>query len=201
MSYAYNSEEFDFNLEGDFIHDFENGEIINELEMIVMEIVEMILGDCFRYCPQVPLRVICSHSVGWLMILGDCFRYCPQVPLGVICSHSVGWLPNEIWKFWVNSRVDIALMERGFKASRKAKLAIECQSYYHDSLEAQVRDRKKAKLLEKVGVPLIYVRSVETDRRFYRFYTPDENTEVFYNIINQEGRTELETFLTAILTL
>ena len=201
MSYAYNSEEFDFNLEGDFIPDFENGEIINELEMIVMEIVEMILGDCFRYCPQVPLGVICSHSVGWLMILGDCFRYCPQVPLGVICSHSVGWLPNEIWKFWVNSRVDIALMERGFKASRKAKLAIECQSYYHDSLEAQVRDRKKAKLLEKVGVPLIYVRSVETDRRFYRFYTPDENTEVFYNIINQEGRTELETFLTAIVTL
>ena len=160
MSYAYNSEEFDFNLEGDFIPDFENGEIINELEMIVMEIVEMILGDRFRYCPQ--------------------------VPLGVICSHSVGWLPNEIWKFWVNSRVDIAF---------------ECQSYYHDSLEAQVRDRKKAKLLEKVGVPLIYVRSVETDRRFYRFYTPDENTEVFYNIINQEGRTELETFLTAILTL
>ena len=50
MSYAYNSEEFDFNLEGDFIPDFENGEIINELEMIVMEIVEMILGDCFRYC-------------------------------------------------------------------------------------------------------------------------------------------------------
>ncbi|MFY8176281.1 hypothetical protein, partial [Planktothrix agardhii] len=153
------------------------------------------------YCPQVPLGVICSHSVGWLMILGDRFRYCPQVPLGVICSHSVGWLPNEIWKFWVNSRVDIALMKRGFKASRKAKLAIECQSYYHDSLEAQVRDRKKAKLLEKVGVPLIYVRSVETDRRFYRFYTPDENTEVFYNIINQEGRTELETFLTAIVTL
>ncbi|WP_081694783.1 MULTISPECIES: DUF2726 domain-containing protein [Planktothrix] len=133
--------------------------------------------------------------------VGDRFRYCPQVPLGVICSHSVGWLPNEIWKFWVNSRVDIALMKRGFKASRNAKLVIECQSHYHDSLEAQVRDRKKAKLLEKVGVPLIYVRSVETDRRFYRFYTPDENTEVFYNIINQEGRTELETFLTAILTL
>lgn len=175
MSYAYNLEEFDFNSEDDFIPDFENGEIINELEMIVMEIVEMILGDRFRYCPQ--------------------------VPLGVICSHSVGWLPNEIWKFWVNSRVDIALMKRGFKASRNAKLVIECQSHYHDSLEAQVRDRKKAKLLEKVGVPLIYVRSVETDRRFYRFYTPDENTEVFYNIINQEGRTELETFLTAILTL
>jgi len=36
MSYAYNPEEFDSNLEGDFIHDFENGEIINELEMIVM---------------------------------------------------------------------------------------------------------------------------------------------------------------------
>ncbi|WP_026786689.1 hypothetical protein [Planktothrix rubescens] len=56
MSYAYNSEEFDFNSEDDFILNFENGEIINELEMIVMEIVEMILGDRFRYCPQVPFH-------------------------------------------------------------------------------------------------------------------------------------------------
>ncbi|MGL4501743.1 MAG: hypothetical protein ACRCU2_21925 [Planktothrix sp.] len=61
------------------------------------------------------------------------------------------------------SRVDIALIKRRFIASRNAKLIIECQSYYYDSLEASVRDRKKAKLLEKLGFPLIYVLLVETD--------------------------------------
>ena len=176
MAYAYNpehSEELELNFDEDFIPNFENGEILNELELMVMEIGEMILGDRFLYCPQ--------------------------VPLGVICSHSGAWLPNGIWKFWVNSRIDITLIERRFRASRKAKLAIECQSHYHDSLEAQIRDRKKAKLLELVNVPLIYIRPVDNDRRFYRFYTPDEQTEVFYNIITQEGRTELELFLKGIV--
>ena len=100
---------------------FQSGEIINELETITLDILEMILGDDrFRYCPQVPLEVICSR---------------PET-----CTR----LPNELWKFWVSSRVDIAVMERGYCASRQAKLVVECQSHWHDRLEVQVRDRKKA---------------------------------------------------------
>ncbi|HEY9301676.1 MAG TPA: hypothetical protein VIQ31_35995, partial [Phormidium sp.] len=127
--------------------------------------------------------------------------YCPQVPLEIICSRPENFsrLPDEIWKFWVSSKVDIALMERGSRASRKAKLVVECQSHWHDSLEAQLRDRKKAKLLASVGVPLIYVRRIAEDQRYYRFYTPNEKQEVIYNLINQEGFTELEAFLLSFL--
>lgn len=155
-------------------HDFKSGEIVNELEMLIMDNLEMILGDRFRYCPQVPLEVICRRPEN-------------------------RWLPKEDWQFLVSSKVDITVMERGCCASRQAKLVVECQSHYHDSLEAQLRDRKKARLLAAVGIPLIYVRLVDEDRRFYRFYTPHEKEEVLYNLITQKGRTELEAFLHKLL--
>lgn len=152
--------------------DFRNGEIMNELEQTMLDLLEMILGEKhYRYCPQIPLKVICSRP------------------------DALNWLPEDIWKFWANSVVDIAILEKGFQTSRKAKLVVECQSHWHDCPEAQERDAKKARLLATVGIPLVYVRRVETDRRYYRFYTPDGNAEIFYNIITQEGRSQLEAFL------
>lgn len=179
-SYPVNSNlstEFDINNTEDLLlssHLFESGEISNEYEMIVMDMLEVILGDRFRYCPQVPLEIICSRSEFY-------------------------HLPNDIWKFWVSSKVDIALMERTFPASRKAKLVVECQSYLHDLADVQKRDRLKAELLSAVKVPLIYVRRVEEDGRFYRFFAPDKQDEIYYNPITQAGQTELKTFLEAYL--
>ncbi|MEG5161985.1 DUF2726 domain-containing protein [Microcoleus sp. AT3-A2] len=156
--------------------EFLSGEIINELETIAIDILEMILGDRFRYCPQVPLEIICSRRETFTR------------------------LPIELWKFWVSSRVDIALMERGCGGSRKVKLVIECQSHWHDRPEVQERDRTKAQLLASVGVPLVYLRPIDRDRRFYCFYTPNGQKEVLYNSITQQGRTELEAFLQHYLT-
>ncbi len=182
MAYALNynnSDDGNLNSDDDLLQTFPNfqsGEIVNELELVVIDMLEMILGDRnFRYCPEVPLEIICSRA--------DTFSR----------------LPDNIWKFWVSSRVDIAVMERGYCASRKAKLVVECQSHYHDRLEAQVRDRKKARLLASVDVPLIYVRRVDEDQRFYRFYTPNEQEAILYNLITQQGRTELEAFLQRLL--
>lgn len=161
-----------YNYSDDF--DFQSGDIVNELEQVIMDIVEMVLGDRFRYCPQVPLEVICRRPEN-------------------------RWLPKEDWQFLVSSKVDITVMERGYRATRKAKLVVECQSHYHDLLETQVRDRKKAKFLASVGVPLIYVRRIEEDKRFYRFYTPNGQAEVIYNLITQEGRAELAALLQSFL--
>lgn len=180
MTYAFtckHSYQFDFNSDDSLqnLPNFQNGEIINELEIFVMDILEIVLGDRFRYCPQVPLQVICSRS------------------------DTSSRLPDEDWKFWANSRVDIAVMEKGYCDSRKAKLVVECQSHYHDNLNAQARDRKKSRFLAAVGVPLVYVRRVEENQRFYRFYTPNQQQEVIYRVTTQEGRAELEAFLQAWL--
>ncbi|MGA9378150.1 MAG: hypothetical protein WBV73_05225 [Phormidium sp.] len=175
MSYTLDySDNFHFDKAELFPH-FQNGEIINDLEIMIIDLLEMILGNRFRYCPQVPLEIICSRP------------------------ENFSRLPDEIWKFWVSSKVDIALIDRTFPTTRKAKLVVECQSHWHDSLEAQLRDRKKAKLLASVNVSLIYVRRIAEDQRFYRFYTPNEKQEVIYNIITQQGWAELEAFLLSFL--
>lgn len=171
------SDDFDFNSNDDSLQTFphfQSGDIVNELEIVIMDILEMVLADRFRYCPQVPLEVICRRPEN-------------------------RWLPKEDWQFLVSSKVDITVMERGYRATRKAKLVVECQSHYHDLLEVQVRDRKKARFLSSVAVPLVYVRRVEEDQRFYRFFTPDGQEEVLYNLITQEGRTELAAFLQSFL--
>lgn len=82
---------------------------------------------------------------------------------------------------------------------RLINVVIECQSHWHDRLEVQVRDRKKAQLLSSVGIPLVYLRQIDRDRRFYRFSTPNEKEEVFYNSITQQGKTELQAFLHSLL--
>jgi Protein of unknown function (DUF2726) len=172
MSYAIhpNSSDFNTNSPQPFPR-FQSGEIINELELFAIDILETVLGDRFRYCPQVPLEVICSRT------------------------ESDALLPDKLWKFWVSSRVDIAIMKRGYCASRQAKLVIECQSHWHDRLDVQIRDRQKSQLLAAAGVPLVYVRRVDADRRFYRFYTPSGQNEVLYNAIAQTERTQLTAFL------
>ncbi|MFB2839080.1 hypothetical protein [Floridanema evergladense] len=151
---------------------FQSGEVFNKYQQKIMDILETILGARFRCYPELRLERICHR------------------PENV-------WLPKEIWQFLVSSDLDITVIERGSHASRKAKLVVECQSHWHDSLEAQLRDRKKAKLLASVNVPLIYVRKI--DSRYYRFYTPNEKQEVIYNIITQQEWAELEAFLLSFL--
>lgn len=130
------------------------------------------------------------------LCLGDRFHYFAEYPLEKICQRPPHcWLDKDDWKFLVNSRVDIAMMERDFGTNRKASLVVECQFRYHDNPEAQERDRRKAHLLKTVGVPLIYVRQVPQDPRFYRFYTPDDTEDVFYNIVTQENRDQIEILL------
>ncbi len=151
-----------------------SGEVYNDYEAFILELVEMLLGDHYRCWGQIPLGVICARP------------------------HDV-YLPEKLFKFRANSRVDIALLEKGIGVSRKAKLVIECQSYWHDNHEAQTRDRLKAELLQSAGVPLIYVRRVNTDSRFYRFFTPDQSQEVLYNIITQTEKRQLRDFLNQFL--
>lgn len=172
MSYAIPTNSSDVNANSSQpLPRFQSGEIVNELELVVIDIIETVLGDRFRYCPQVPLEVICDRT------------------------ESDVRLPDKLWKFWVSSRVDIAIMERGYCASRQAKLVVECQSHWHDRLDAQIRDRQKSQLLAAAGVPLVYVRRVDVDKRFYCFYTPSGDNEVLYNAIAQTERTQLTTFL------
>ncbi|ANV84827.1 hypothetical protein AWQ21_10825 [Picosynechococcus sp. PCC 7003] len=154
---------------------FQNGEIINDYEAFILELIEMLLGDRYRCWGQIPLGVICARP------------------------DDVPYLPTDLFKFWANSRVDIALLEKRIGVSRKAKLVIECQSHWHDTHEAQIRDRLKSQLLQSAGIPLIYVRRVDTDSRFYRFFTPDQSQEVLYNIITQAGKDELNEFLCQFL--
>ncbi len=147
---------------------FKSGKIMNELEMNVMDILEIVLGNNFRYCPQVTLKSI---------------------------SPNAGWIPKNIWEIWINSKVDIAIIERGLKTNRQAKLVIECQSLWHKSPEVKESNYHKAKILSAVNIPLIYVEQVPEDERFYRFYTPNQTAEIFYNLISQDNRQQLKTFL------
>ncbi len=39
------------------------------------------------------------------------------------------------------------------------------------------------------------MQQVAEDERFYRFYTLNETAEIFYNLITQDGKQKLETFL------
>jgi len=147
---------------------FKKGEIMNELEMKVIDILEIVLGDSFYYCPQITLKSICPN---------------------------VGWIPKNIWEIWINSKVDIAVIERGLKTNRQAKLVIECQSVWHKSPEVKESNYHKAKILSAVNIQLIYAEQVPEDERFYRFYTLNETAEIFYNLITQDNRQQLKTFI------
>ena len=157
------------NLDEPNFRGFRSGELINMFEMTVTDIVELCLGNRFRYFAEYPLEKICQRPEN-------------------------AWLAKEDWQFLVSSRVDIAVIDRSCGSDRRAKLVIECQSRWHDNLMAQRRDRKKAQLLASIGVPLIYARQVEVDQRFIRFYTPEDQQETVYNLVTQSNRAELEAF-------
>ncbi|MCY7275587.1 MAG: hypothetical protein LH702_18080 [Phormidesmis sp. CAN_BIN44] len=74
-------------------------------------------------------------------------------------------------------------------------MSAQPQSHFHDQLATQARDCRKAKFLSAVSVPLIYVRYIDNDSRFYRFYTPNDSQEVFYNLVTQEGRQAVSAWL------
>ena len=78
-------------------------DVLNENESALMDILETVLGNRFRCCPQIPLSLICSQT---------------QKNYG---------LPKYLWQFWIYSRVDIAIIDQACGASRKVKLIIECQ--------------------------------------------------------------------------
>ncbi len=148
----------------------QSGEILNSFEFTMLELLASLLGNQYLYCPQIPLEVICHR----------------------LENHR---LPQEDWQLLVSSRVDIALIDRTLGTDRQAKLVLECQSHFHDQLATQARDRRKAKFLSAASVPLIYVRYIDNDSRFYRFYTPNDSQEVFYNLATQEGRQEVSAWL------
>lgn len=114
---------------------FRKGPIVNDLETQVIELMELLLPSQYRCCPQVPLEVICPRS-------SDSSR-----------------LPDNLWRFWVNSRVDIAVMDWGQGSDRAAKLVIECQSWYHDNPEAQERDRSNICLVATSNRPVLNLQS------------------------------------------
>ena len=153
----------------------QSGEILNSFEFTMLELLDALLGDQYRYFTQIPLEVICHRRE----------------------NHR---LSQEDWQLLVSSRVDIAVINRTLGTDRQAKLVVECQSHFHDQLATQARDRRKAKFLSAAGVPLIYVRYIDNDSRFYRFYTPNGSQEVVYNLVTQEGWQEVASWLRSQIT-
>ncbi len=149
---------------------FQSGEILNSFEFTMLELINSLLGNQYLYFTQIPLEVICHRSENYQ-------------------------LPQEDWQLLVRSRVDIAVIDRTLGTDRKAKLVLECQSHFHDQLATQARDRRKAKFLSAAGIPLIYVRYIDNDSRFYRFYMPNESQQVFYNLVTQEGQQDVSSWL------
>ena len=155
--------------------EFQSGEVLNSYESITWELLEHHLPAHYRCCPQIPLELLCARSRS--QYIGD----------------------NTLWRFWVSSKVDFAILDRQPGADRTSKLVIECQSHYHDNADQQSNDRKKANLLDLAGIPLLYVRSLDRDYRYYRFYTPDERYDLCYNLITQEPKAQLQQLLLELL--
>lgn len=156
---------------------FYNGSIINSYESTLWELLELLLKN-----------------------IGSQYRCCPQIPLELMCARRQYLNDTELWKFWVNSTVDFAILDRSPGTDGKAKLAIECQSHYHDDPDQQSNDRKKAQLLNWAGIPLLYIRSLDQDYRYYRFYTPNGSHDLCYNLITQSPQAELQQLLQNLLT-
>lgn len=118
------------------------------------------------------------------------YRCCPEVPLKRVCTKR-SYLDHDTWKFWTTSSIDIVVM----LPDRRAGLAIECQSSYHDSLDAQRRDDLKASILRESNIPLIYVRYAGK-RDTYKFWSPCERDFVHFNFSTQSGYKEMSRLLT-----
>jgi Protein of unknown function (DUF2726) len=152
------------------LNNFSNGEICNAFELTMLELITDLLGPQYLCCPQIPLEILCHR---------------PERT----------WLPDDHWRMLVNSRVDIAIIDRRPGSDRRTKLVIECQSHYHDTQIQQRRDRRKAQLLEAACIPLVYVRYLDGDSRYYRFYNVDESEGLLYNLVTQTERPEVTAWL------
>ncbi|KKI99494.1 DUF2726 domain-containing protein [Prochlorothrix hollandica] len=158
---------------------FYNGPIINGYESSMWELLELLLQPLnphYRCCPQIALELMCAR---------DRNHYLQD---------------SDLWKFWVSAKVDFAILDRSPGSDSKAHLAIECQSHYHDDPDRQSNDRKKAQLLAWAGIPLLYIRPLDQDYRYYRFYTPTLSHDLCYNLITQSPQADLQTLLQDLLT-
>lgn len=152
-----------------FSSDFERGELISGYALSILELVRGALGENYWYFAEFPLQVACSKREGV-------------------------YLNNKTWQFWVNSRVDIIVMNASLGQScRKACLMLECQSPWHDLEDAQRRDRAKFNIIASTKTPLIYVRYADYPR-ILRFWSESSDDEAFYNPFTQDGKTELREF-------
>ncbi|MEH2073561.1 MAG: hypothetical protein V7K57_04100 [Nostoc sp.] len=155
-----------------FTADFERGELISGYALSIMELVRGILGENYWYFAEFPLQIACPKREG--VYLED----------------------KTLWQFWVNSRVDIIVMNPNLgEHCRKACLMLECQSPWHDLEDTQRRDRTKFDIIASTKIPLIYVRYADYPR-ILRFWSHANRDEVFYNAFTQDGKTELKEFFT-----
>src|SRR5919202_2404567 len=101
-----------------FTADFERGELISGYALSILELVRGMLGEDYWYFVEFPLQIACPKREG--VYLND----------------------KTLWQFWVNSRVDIIVMNASLGQNcRKACLMLECQSPWHDLQDEQRRDR------------------------------------------------------------
>lgn len=155
-----------------FTADFERGELISGYALSILELVRAMLGEDYWYFVEFPLQIACPKREG--IYLGD----------------------KALWQFWVNSRVDIIVMNASLGQNcRKACLMLECQSPWHDLEDAQRRDCTKFDIVTSTKTPLIYVRYADYPR-VLRFWNEVSGDEVFYNPFTENGKTELKTFFT-----
>jgi hypothetical protein len=153
-----------------FTADFERGELISGYALSILELVRGMLGEDYWYFVEFPLQIACPKREG--VYLND----------------------KTLWQFWVNSRVDIIVMNASLGQNcRKACLMLECQSPWHDLQDAQRRDRTKFDIITSTKTPLIYVRYADYPR-VLRFWSEGSSDEVLYNPFTQNGKTELKEF-------
>lgn len=140
--------------------------VMNDHEEKILKIVEMVFGDDYRVNTQTPLAQICSRNE---------------------------WLELDWYVFHTNSTLDLVVIQKNRFGKKYPSLAIECQSEYHDSPDAKVRDQRKQYILDAIGLPLVQVRYLGSGG--YHFYSHRTSNEVFYDSVNLEGLTELKDFL------
>ena len=78
-------------------------------------------------------------------------------------------------------------------------IAIERQSPYHDFPDRQEADRKKAAILRKAGLPLLYV--YEPSKGIVRFAKAEQPTNICceVNVYRGLGRDKLRDFLLSVI--
>lgn len=154
-----------------FTANFERGELISGYALSILELVRIFLGAEYWYFIEFPLQIACPKRQGV-------------------------YLDKSQWQYWVNSRVDIIVMNANLGHNcRKANLIVECQSPWHDLEDSKQRDRTKLSIINSTSIPLVYVRYADYPR-VLRFWVENSRAEVLYNPFTQEGRAELKEFFT-----